>query len=211
MIPGQYPNYYKALEIYTGYFDSLDIMILFLFQQYCNNKRLLYIILNIFVICCTLNVSSCLTFLFRAPIRSSPPYTSSPGMAFVNSSLPPAWSQWWWVVNTVVNLKPSSFTAASTWTLKRYFRLKFELELWCRMEFLFLVHHNLGISRNSRKHECFTLAVISQLYLITRSNAQIPTNKRIILCLGKQRPGAGLVLHAHQLRRMYLNHRCYRK
>ena len=24
MIPDQYPNYYKALEIYTGYFDSLD-------------------------------------------------------------------------------------------------------------------------------------------------------------------------------------------
>ena len=24
MIPGQYPNYYKALEIYTGYFHSLD-------------------------------------------------------------------------------------------------------------------------------------------------------------------------------------------
>ena len=29
MIPDQYPNYYKALEIYTGYFDSLDIIILF--------------------------------------------------------------------------------------------------------------------------------------------------------------------------------------
>ena len=29
VIPDQYPNYYKALEIYTGYFDSLDIMILF--------------------------------------------------------------------------------------------------------------------------------------------------------------------------------------
>ena len=29
MIPDQYPNYYKALEIYSGYFDSLDIMILF--------------------------------------------------------------------------------------------------------------------------------------------------------------------------------------
>ena len=29
MIPDQYPNYYKALEIYTGYFNSLDIMILF--------------------------------------------------------------------------------------------------------------------------------------------------------------------------------------
>ena len=28
MIPDQYPIYYKALEIYTGYFDSLDIMIL---------------------------------------------------------------------------------------------------------------------------------------------------------------------------------------
>ena len=29
MIPDQYPNNYKTLEIYTGYFDSLDIMILF--------------------------------------------------------------------------------------------------------------------------------------------------------------------------------------
>ena len=29
MIPDQYPNYYKVLEIYTAYFDSLDIMILF--------------------------------------------------------------------------------------------------------------------------------------------------------------------------------------
>ena len=28
MIPDQYPNYYKALEIYTEYFDP-DIMILF--------------------------------------------------------------------------------------------------------------------------------------------------------------------------------------
>ena len=31
MIPDQYreyPNYYKAEEIYTGYFNSLDIMIL---------------------------------------------------------------------------------------------------------------------------------------------------------------------------------------
>ena len=29
MIPDQYPNYYKVLEIYTGYFNSLDIMIRF--------------------------------------------------------------------------------------------------------------------------------------------------------------------------------------
>ena len=29
MTPEQNPNYYKALEIYTGYIDSLDIMILF--------------------------------------------------------------------------------------------------------------------------------------------------------------------------------------
>ena len=29
MIPDQYPNYYKVLGIYTGYFDSLDIMIHF--------------------------------------------------------------------------------------------------------------------------------------------------------------------------------------
>ena len=28
MVPDQYPNYYKVLENYTGYFDSLDIMIL---------------------------------------------------------------------------------------------------------------------------------------------------------------------------------------
>ena len=27
MIPDLYPNYYKASEIYTGYFDSLDNMI----------------------------------------------------------------------------------------------------------------------------------------------------------------------------------------
>ena len=27
MIPDQYLNYYKVLEICTGYFDSLDIMI----------------------------------------------------------------------------------------------------------------------------------------------------------------------------------------
>ena len=42
MIPDQYPNYYKVLEIYTGYFDSLDIMILFfLSQQYRTNEGLL--------------------------------------------------------------------------------------------------------------------------------------------------------------------------
>ena len=29
MILDQYSNYYKALEIYTGYFNSLDIMIVF--------------------------------------------------------------------------------------------------------------------------------------------------------------------------------------
>ena len=28
MMPNQYPKYYKAFEIHTGYFDSLDIMIL---------------------------------------------------------------------------------------------------------------------------------------------------------------------------------------
>ena len=43
MMPDQYPNYYNALEIYTGYFDSLDNMILFsLSQHYRNNERLLY-------------------------------------------------------------------------------------------------------------------------------------------------------------------------
>ena len=43
-IPDQYPNYYKILEIYTGYFDSLDIMILFSYpstQQYRNNQDML--------------------------------------------------------------------------------------------------------------------------------------------------------------------------
>ena len=45
MIPDQYLNHYKALEIYTGYFNSLDNMILFvLSQQYRNNERLLYLI-----------------------------------------------------------------------------------------------------------------------------------------------------------------------
>ena len=29
VIPDQFPNYCKVLEIYTGYFDSMDIMILF--------------------------------------------------------------------------------------------------------------------------------------------------------------------------------------
>ena len=28
MISDQYPNYYKAVEVYTGYFDSLDMVIL---------------------------------------------------------------------------------------------------------------------------------------------------------------------------------------
>ena len=44
MIPDQYPNYYKALEIYTGYFNSLDIMILLkkslqyrLMRDYCTS------------------------------------------------------------------------------------------------------------------------------------------------------------------------------
>ena len=44
MIPDQYPNYYKALEIYPGYFDSLDNIDAFvLSQQYRNNERLLYV------------------------------------------------------------------------------------------------------------------------------------------------------------------------
>ena len=44
MIPDQYPNYYKALEIYTGYFNSLDNMILLsypssivIMRDYCIN------------------------------------------------------------------------------------------------------------------------------------------------------------------------------
>ena len=42
MIPDQYPNYYKVLEVYTGYFDSLDINDTFLLSQQCrNNERLL--------------------------------------------------------------------------------------------------------------------------------------------------------------------------
>ena len=42
-IPDQYPNNYKALEIYTGYIDSLDIMILFSYPSIFfnhNNDRL---------------------------------------------------------------------------------------------------------------------------------------------------------------------------
>ena len=45
MIPDQYPNYCKALEIYTGYFDSLDNMILFSYpssivitRDYCSSN-----------------------------------------------------------------------------------------------------------------------------------------------------------------------------
>ena len=48
-IPDQYPNYYKALEIYTGYFDSLDNMILFSYpssilvtRDYCSSGNLLF-------------------------------------------------------------------------------------------------------------------------------------------------------------------------
>ena len=47
MIPDQYPNYYKALEIYTGYFNSLDNMILLSYpssivitRDYCSNATL---------------------------------------------------------------------------------------------------------------------------------------------------------------------------
>ena len=40
MISDQYHNYYIALQIYTGYLDSLDNMIVFvLSQQYHNNER----------------------------------------------------------------------------------------------------------------------------------------------------------------------------
>ena len=37
-IPDHYPNYYKALEIHTGYmyFDCLDIMILFAYPSSIN-------------------------------------------------------------------------------------------------------------------------------------------------------------------------------
>ena len=41
MIPDQYPNSYKALDIYTGYFDSLDDMIHISYPS--NNERLLYL------------------------------------------------------------------------------------------------------------------------------------------------------------------------
>ena len=34
MIPDQYPNYYKAVEMYTGYLDSLEIAILL----YCSSS-----------------------------------------------------------------------------------------------------------------------------------------------------------------------------
>ena len=44
MIPDQYPNHYQAVEIYTRYFDSLDIlMVFFLSPQYHNNEKLLYL------------------------------------------------------------------------------------------------------------------------------------------------------------------------
>ena len=39
MIPDEYPNYYKVLEIYTGYFDSLVIMILFSYPSSIAIKR----------------------------------------------------------------------------------------------------------------------------------------------------------------------------
>ena len=46
-IPDQYPKYYKALESCTGYFDSLDIMILLSYpssivitRDYCTSKYL---------------------------------------------------------------------------------------------------------------------------------------------------------------------------
>ena len=40
----------------------------------------------------TLISSSCLTLVVSPPILSSPPYTDIPGISFVSSSLPPAWS-----------------------------------------------------------------------------------------------------------------------
>ena len=43
IIPDQYPKYYKALEIYTGYFNSLDIM-------YGNNEGLLYLLYPIWIL-----------------------------------------------------------------------------------------------------------------------------------------------------------------
>ena len=39
MIPDQYPNYYKALEIYAGYFDILGIMILISYPSSIINTR----------------------------------------------------------------------------------------------------------------------------------------------------------------------------
>ena len=50
MIPDQYPNYCKELEIYSGYFDSLDIMILFssnivMMRDYCI-LNLRFVLLN---------------------------------------------------------------------------------------------------------------------------------------------------------------------
>ena len=38
----------------------------------------------------------------------------SPGWSWSNSLLPPAWSQWWWVVKTVVRLTFSALTASKT-------------------------------------------------------------------------------------------------
>ena len=72
MIPDRYPNYYKALEIYTGYFDSLDNMmllsypssILIMSNNYCITIPLkdwskcikFSIVLNMFI---TVNLNIC--------------------------------------------------------------------------------------------------------------------------------------------------------
>ena len=50
MIPDQYPNYYKTLEIYTGYYDTFILS-----QQYRNNERLLYSIIKLHLIKLHLN------------------------------------------------------------------------------------------------------------------------------------------------------------
>ena len=78
MIPDQYPNYYKALQIYTGYFDSLDIMILFSYpssiiiaRDYCNWFCFKFAVLGSFYI--TLLSTYCLSTNYMTNLYQSQP------------------------------------------------------------------------------------------------------------------------------------------
>lgn len=94
----------------------------------------------------TLSSWAWVTLSVRPPIRSSPPYTLSPGTSFTRASFPRAWSlrdpsvihlaemyhwcsdfvlffkkshQWWCVVRIAVKDKPSLFTISSSCTKKK--------------------------------------------------------------------------------------------